>query len=176
MTRTAVSSSPNSSRRARATSSLLSIRLGVADLLSDAVPLPFLFDDPFVHFDEARLVQLHTALESMAPDRQWILLTHRKEMNAWADPVFTDSLEDHGAPIGVEVGAPAHSFESVSAQVPATIRLVDVSEEPESEEGESASDPAADRNARRRSKRRRGKNGAGKPGGQGKLFDLWGRS
>ncbi|MCA9754844.1 MAG: hypothetical protein KDA27_03510 [Candidatus Eisenbacteria bacterium] len=155
---------------------LLAIRLGVADLLSDAVPLPFLFDDPFVHFDDARLAQLRVSLESMSPDRQWILLTHRKEMNAWADPIFTDTLEDVGAPVGVEVGAPAHSFENVSAEVPATIRLVDVS--PDAAEGQSEPSPERPqgRQGRRRKRRRGGKDGGEKPGGGGKLFDIWGRS
>ncbi len=71
---------------------MLSLRLGVSDLLSTSVALPFIFDDPFVHFDEQRLAQLQTGLKALDRSRQWILLTHRKEMASWADPVFTERI------------------------------------------------------------------------------------
>lgn len=164
---------------------LLAMRLGMADLLSDAVPLPFLFDDPFVHFDEGRLTQLRGGLEALGTDRQWILLTHRKEMSRWADPVFTDgTLED--VPHTATVGAPHRPAQAVAA-APALIRLVEadpvaaagpVSQGPAS----AGADPEADTGTEaepRRARRSPGRKDDPPPASgsrQGKLFDLWGRS
>jgi len=73
---------------------LLSIRLGVSDLLSGSVPLPFFFDDAFVHFDESRLALAKKTLDGLG--RQWILLSHRKDLSNWADPIFTNELSESG--------------------------------------------------------------------------------
>ncbi|MCA9727690.1 MAG: hypothetical protein KC729_08400, partial [Candidatus Eisenbacteria bacterium] len=72
---------------------LLAVRLGVADLLAASVPLPFFFDDPFLHFDRQRAETVRQALARLGEDRPWVLLTHRAEMAEWADPVFTEELE-----------------------------------------------------------------------------------
>lgn len=66
---------------------LLAIRLAVADLLTDSVPLPLFFDDPFVHFDAGRIALLRSALERIGRERQWVLLTHREEFESWAGPI-----------------------------------------------------------------------------------------
>lgn len=69
----------------------LSIRLAVADLLTQAVPLPIFFDDPFVHYDTGRLRNLQETLKAVAAERQWLLLTHRSDLAEWADPVVVEA-------------------------------------------------------------------------------------
>ncbi len=69
----------------------LSIRLAVADLLTQAVPLPLFFDDPFVHYDAGRLRNLRETLKAVAAERQWLLLTHRSDLAEWADPVVVEA-------------------------------------------------------------------------------------
>ncbi len=83
---------------------LLAIRLAVADLLSSNTPIPFLLDDPFVHFDAQRLELVREALNRLGRRRQWVLLTHRRELAAWADPIF---VEESDAVSG-EAAIPAH--------------------------------------------------------------------
>lgn len=69
---------------------LLAIRFGVADLLSASIPIPFFFDDPFVHFDAHRLELVREALNRAGRRRPWVLLTHRAELISWADPIFVE--------------------------------------------------------------------------------------
>ena len=71
----------------------LAVRLAVADLLTDVVPLPLFFDDSFVHYDEGRLGNLRKTLDVLAKERQWILLTHREDLGAWAEPVRREEAE-----------------------------------------------------------------------------------
>lgn len=59
----------------------LALRLSVADLLTGAVPLPLLLDDPFVHFDAERLERMRQSLQRLS--RPWILLSHREDLAAW---------------------------------------------------------------------------------------------
>jgi uncharacterized protein YhaN len=75
---------------------LLSIRLAVADLLADSVPLPLFLDDPFVHYDAERLGRLREAMGRLAEERQWVLLTHRQDLAAWAEPVQREEREESG--------------------------------------------------------------------------------
>jgi len=65
----------------------LATRLAAADLLADAAPLPIFLDDPFVHFDAERLGRMRESLARLSRSRQWILLTHRADLAAWAEPI-----------------------------------------------------------------------------------------
>jgi uncharacterized protein YhaN len=69
----------------------LSLRLAVSDLLTDAVGLPLLLDDPFVHFDAARLRRLREALARLAETRQWVLLTHREDLAGWGERIRVEA-------------------------------------------------------------------------------------
>jgi chromosome segregation protein len=71
----------------------LAVRLAVADLLTEAVPLPLFFDDPFVHYDAERLQNLRRTLDALGRERQWILLTHREDLGSWAEPVRREEAE-----------------------------------------------------------------------------------
>ncbi len=68
----------------------LAVRLAVADLLSGSRTLPFLFDDPFVHYDAERLQHLKATLKRLAEERQWLLLTHRTDLSGWGAPVVRE--------------------------------------------------------------------------------------
>lgn len=61
----------------------LALRLAIADLLAQDVRLPFIFDDPFLNCDQERLDRIRGALESLAPERQVLLLSHREELADW---------------------------------------------------------------------------------------------
>lgn len=66
---------------------VLAVRLALADLLAGAVPLPLVFDDPFVHFDSTRRARLRSSLQSLSRDRQWILLSHDDDFASWGQPL-----------------------------------------------------------------------------------------
>ncbi|MBK8232306.1 MAG: hypothetical protein IPK72_17395 [Candidatus Eisenbacteria bacterium] len=70
----------------------LALRLAVADLLAGPVPLPFLFDDPFVHSDEERLGRVRESLERLARERQWVLLSHRESFASWGEAIRIRAL------------------------------------------------------------------------------------
>jgi len=61
----------------------LALRLAVADLLADEIQLPFIFDDPFLNWDEARLAKMLQTLKALPDDRQVILFSHRQEYASW---------------------------------------------------------------------------------------------
>jgi len=65
----------------------LSLRLAVAELLSEDVRLPLLLDDPFLSFDAPRLAEMRATLARVAEERQVILLSHREDLAAWGRPV-----------------------------------------------------------------------------------------
>jgi chromosome segregation protein len=65
----------------------LSLRLAVADLVSDDVALPLVFDDPFLHWDAERLARAREALTALAEERQVIVLSHRPSVAAWGAPI-----------------------------------------------------------------------------------------
>lgn len=69
----------------------LSLRLAIADLMAEEVNLPFIFDDPFLNFDNDRLARMRQALESLAGDRQVVLLSHRDDLAAWGQPVEVEA-------------------------------------------------------------------------------------
>ncbi|MBT9171903.1 MAG: hypothetical protein DDT21_00277 [Syntrophomonadaceae bacterium] len=61
----------------------LALRLAVADLLSDDIQLPFIFDDPFLNWDEARLAMMQQTLDTLPAGRQVLLFSHRREFASW---------------------------------------------------------------------------------------------
>ena len=80
----------------------LAIRLGVADLLADALPLPLFFDDSFVHYDSRRLEQLRPTLDRLGKTRQWVLFTHREDLRDWAPPVVVIADREQTGPPAAE--------------------------------------------------------------------------
>jgi uncharacterized protein YhaN len=63
----------------------IALRLAIADLLSHDIPLPFIFDDPFLNWDEGRLEQIRQLLIALSEDRQIILLSHNSVFAPWGD-------------------------------------------------------------------------------------------
>lgn len=61
----------------------LAVRLAVADLLSQDLVLPFIFDDPFLNYDNRRLENLRQAVLRISKDRQVLLLSHRADYCQW---------------------------------------------------------------------------------------------
>ena len=68
------------------------LRLAAADLLAGSVPLPLFLDDPFVHYDAARLSQLRETLNRLSGERQWVMLTHKEELKPWGEPVRVEEI------------------------------------------------------------------------------------
>ncbi len=54
----------------------LAVRVAVAQELSGQVRLPFVLDDPFATFDDARLAAAYEVLQELAREHQFIVLTH----------------------------------------------------------------------------------------------------
>lgn len=65
----------------------LALRLAIGDLLAEDVPLPFIFDDPFLNYDAQRFTVVMDLLRSLARERQIFCLSHRQDMQAWGVPV-----------------------------------------------------------------------------------------
>lgn len=61
----------------------LALRLASADLLAADVHLPFIFDDPFLNWDQERLSRMRITLTNMETERQVVLLSHRDEFSTW---------------------------------------------------------------------------------------------
>jgi uncharacterized protein YhaN len=61
----------------------ISLRLAIADLLASDAAMPFIFDDPFLNWDEERTARIRQALSDMEGGRQILLLSHRDEFAAW---------------------------------------------------------------------------------------------
>jgi chromosome segregation protein len=64
----------------------IALRLAVADLLAGNIILPFIFDDPFLNWDESRLNHIKTKLQEIASGRQILILSHRKDFSEWGKP------------------------------------------------------------------------------------------
>ncbi|QIA26776.1 AAA family ATPase [Thermaerobacter sp. PB12/4term] len=64
-----------------------SLRVAVADLLAGDVNIPFILDDPFVHWDDGRLGEARGIMDVLAADRQVILLSHRQILATWGEAV-----------------------------------------------------------------------------------------
>ncbi len=65
----------------------LSLRLAVAEFLSEERRLPLLFDDPFLSFDPDRLESMRATLQALAEERQIVLLSHRGDQAEWGSPI-----------------------------------------------------------------------------------------
>ena len=61
----------------------ISLRLAIADLLASDAAMPFIFDDPFLNWDEERTARIRQALSDMESGRQILLLSHRDEFADW---------------------------------------------------------------------------------------------
>ncbi len=61
----------------------LALRVAIARELSARAALPFIMDDPFVNFDDARLEAARTVLETIVRTHQVILLTHDRRCQRW---------------------------------------------------------------------------------------------
>jgi uncharacterized protein YhaN len=69
----------------------LALRLAVADLLSDDIQLPFVFDDPFLNWDEVRMAKMQQTLLALPSGRQVLLFSHRQEFASWGNSVRPES-------------------------------------------------------------------------------------
>ncbi len=65
----------------------LALRLAIADLLATELRLPLVFDDPFLNWDEDRLLRLRQVLDELAEERQLIVLSHRDGLSGWGRSV-----------------------------------------------------------------------------------------
>ena len=63
----------------------LSLRVAVARELAQRVALPFIMDDPFVHFDDARVEAARRVLGVIRTCHQVVILTHDKRCLTWED-------------------------------------------------------------------------------------------
>ncbi len=64
------------------------LRLAVADLLASDVKLPLVLDDPFVNFDDERLIAVKGVVVEIAKERQVILLVHDYRFKEWPGTFF----------------------------------------------------------------------------------------
>lgn len=65
----------------------LALRFAVADLLSDEIKIPLIFDDPFTSSDQWRLENIYRILCQHSQERQFILLSHAETFTAWGEQV-----------------------------------------------------------------------------------------
>lgn len=65
----------------------LALRLAIADLISDNIKLPFIFDDPFVSSDSERLENIREILNNTAQQRQYAIFSHNPIFSGWGAPV-----------------------------------------------------------------------------------------
>ncbi len=63
------------------------LRLAVTDLLSGERMVPLILDDPFVHCDRDRLARICQAVETVAEERQILLLTQDERLSGWGDAI-----------------------------------------------------------------------------------------
>jgi uncharacterized protein YhaN len=63
----------------------IALRLAIADLLTGDTPLPFIFDDPFLNWDDVRLERMRQAVMEVKANRQVLLFSHRHEFSAWGN-------------------------------------------------------------------------------------------
>ena len=61
----------------------LAYRVALSEALSREVPLPFLLDDPFVHFDPERRELARKAFEAISERHQVILFTQDPGFKDW---------------------------------------------------------------------------------------------
>ncbi len=70
------------------------MRLSVAYLLSQSTALPFLLDDPFVHYDRRRLENVRYILSRVKQTNQVILFAHDPSYTEWTNTVI--NLNERG--------------------------------------------------------------------------------
>ncbi|MDW7650038.1 MAG: AAA family ATPase [Bacillota bacterium] len=61
----------------------ISLRLAIADLLAGDSAMPFIFDDPFLNWDQQRCRRIRSALAEMEGGRQILLLSHSDDFTGW---------------------------------------------------------------------------------------------
>ena len=67
----------------------LAVRLAVADMISDNLLLPLVFDDPFRNCDKDRLLRIEAVLRKIAESRQVLILSHENSYLSWGSIVRT---------------------------------------------------------------------------------------
>jgi len=82
----------------------LALRLALLDVLCDDRRPPLFLDDPFLAYDEHRMVAALRLLRELGRDRQIFLLTCRADYHRYADHLIV--LEDARAPIPLAEGSP----------------------------------------------------------------------
>lgn len=69
----------------------LALRFALASSLKQSNPFPILMDDPFVHFDRRRSLQVIKLVEELQADHQFIYFTcHDAMQHAWPDAQLID--------------------------------------------------------------------------------------
>jgi uncharacterized protein YhaN len=58
----------------------ISLRLAISEVMGEEITVPFIIDDAFVHFDEARLNRMIKILEGMSNNHQILLFTCKQEV------------------------------------------------------------------------------------------------
>lgn len=65
----------------------LAIRFSIADFLAKEWPLPFFFDDSFVHIDRERRNSMKKIFEDMKEERQIFLFSHSELYQGWGSEI-----------------------------------------------------------------------------------------
>ena len=60
-------------------------RIGFGKAILGKNSMPFIFDDPFVNFDEERLSKLKEILMELGKSNQILIMTHNKDFQNWGD-------------------------------------------------------------------------------------------
>ncbi|MBS4032409.1 MAG: AAA family ATPase [Clostridiales bacterium] len=68
----------------------IALRLAIADLLTGETSLPFIFDDPFLNWDDERLERMRQAVMEVKNNRQVLLFSHRQEFSAWGNRCWVE--------------------------------------------------------------------------------------
>ncbi|MGM9922189.1 MAG: AAA family ATPase [Bhargavaea sp.] len=79
----------------------ISMRLSLAASLLDSAPFPIIMDDPFVHFDRARLGNMINLLEELKIHHQFLYFTCHKEMAGAFSEAAVISVAGAGSERGV---------------------------------------------------------------------------
>ncbi|MEE9170458.1 MAG: hypothetical protein V3U73_11870, partial [bacterium] len=70
----------------------LLLRVGLSRLVSEnGEPIPLILDDPFVHFDHARLANMLSFLKKFSRENQVLLFTKEPFILAWCEQNLSDS-------------------------------------------------------------------------------------
>ncbi len=70
----------------------LLLRVGLSRLVSEnGEPIPLILDDPFVHFDQARLANMLSFLKKFSRENQVLLFTKEPFILAWCEQNLSDS-------------------------------------------------------------------------------------